>query len=289
VCNYRPVALSEVDAAAATPDAAVPAEPRYEVLPFTKAEEQALEAGAPLRLTVTTSPRHGVDRSLDVAERLRALGHSVTLHVAARMVRTAAHADEIVTRAESAGIDDLLVIGGDAPQPLGPYADAAAFLERVDAHPERPARLGIASYPEGHPLIPQDELDASLAQKAQIADYLVTQLCFDATTLLSWIAGLRAREISLPLYVGAAGRVDRRRLLEISTKVGVGPSLRFVRKQRGLATLFRSPADTAARFYDDVAPRVGDPSLGIVGFHLFTFNDLLATRSWVEERSGRRE
>jgi methylenetetrahydrofolate reductase (NADPH) len=287
VCNYRPVALSEVDAAVATPDAAVPAEPRYEVLPFKKAEEQAHEVGAPLRLTITTSPKHGVDRSLDVAERLRALGHDVALHVAARMVRTAAHADEIVARAKAVGIDDLLVIGGDAPQPLGPYADAAEFIERVETHPDRPARLGIAGYPEGHPFISQDELEASLERKARVADYLVTQLCFDEAALISWIDGLRARGMSLPVYAGAAGHVDRRRLLEISTKVGVGASLRFLRKQRGLATLFRSPTDTAAQFYDGVAPRVGDPRLGIIGFHLFTFNDLLATRRWVEERSER--
>jgi methylenetetrahydrofolate reductase (NADPH) len=288
VCNYRAVALSEVDAAVATADAAVPAEPRYEVLPFKKAEEQAAEVGERLRLTITTSPKHGVDRSLDVAERLRRLGHDVTVHVAARMVRAAAHADEIVERAKAAGIDDLLVIGGDVPEPLGPYVDAAEFLERVAAHPSRPARLGIGGYPEGHPLIPTDELDAALERKAGVADYLVTQLCFDVQALISWIEGLRARGISLPLYAGAAGHVDRRRLLEISTKVGVGPSLRFLRKQRGLATLFRSPTDTAARFYDAVTPRVGDPRLGIVGFHLFTFNDLLATRRWVEKRSERR-
>jgi methylenetetrahydrofolate reductase (NADH) len=288
VCNYRRVALSEVDAAVATADVAAPAEPRYEVLPFKKAEEQAAEVGERLRLTITTSPRHGVDRSLDVAERLRALGHEVTVHVAARMVRAAAHADEIVERAKAAGIDDLLVIGGDVSEPLGPYVDAAEFLERVAAHPSRPARLGIGGYPEGHPLIPTDELDAALERKAGVADYLVTQLCFDVQALISWIDGLRARGISLPLYAGAAGHVDRRRLLEISTKVGVGPSLRFLRKQRGLATLFRSPTDTAARFYDAVAPRVGDPRLGIAGFHLFTFNDLLATRRWVEKRSERR-
>ena len=285
MCNYRAVALSEVESAVATPDAAVLAEPRYEVLPFKKAEEQAAEVGERLRLTITTSPKHGVDRSLQVAERLRTLGHDVTVHVAARMVRAVSHADEIVERARASGIDDFLVIGGDLPEPVGPYAGAAELLERIAAHPARPARLGIGAYPEGHPLIPEHELETALERKARVADYLVTQLCFDVETLTSWIGGLRARGISLPLYVGAAGPVERRRLLEISTKIGVGPSLRFLRKQRGLATLFRNPADTAARFYDGVAPRVGDPQLGIVGLHFFTFNDLLATRRWVEKRS----
>ena len=37
--------------------------------------------------------------------------------------------------------------------------------------------------------------------------------------------------------------------------------------------------------FDQLHPRVGE--LGIVGFHLFTFNDLTGTRAWYEERTGR--
>jgi methylenetetrahydrofolate reductase (NADPH) len=94
---------------------------------------------------------------------------------------------------------------------------------------------------------------------------------------------VRGRGIDLPVYVGAVGPIERRRLLEISMRIGVGPSLRFVRKQRGLTRLFRSPLDSAARFYDDVAPHVGDERWGIAGFHFFTFNELVATREWYEQ------
>ena len=96
------------------------AEPRYEVLPFGDVEEQAAAIGTPLRLTVTTSPKHGVDRSLALAVRLRERGHRLTVHLAARMVRSESHLDEIVGRAHDASIDDFFVIGGDAPEPLGP-------------------------------------------------------------------------------------------------------------------------------------------------------------------------
>src|SRR5881227_3466299 len=119
------------------------AEARNEVMPFARAEAQAAEIGETLRLTVTTSPKHGVDRSLAVATRLRALGHDVTLHVAARMVRDESHLDEIVTRAHASGIDDFFVVGGDAPDPLGPYAEAARLLYALVAHPRRPRLIGI--------------------------------------------------------------------------------------------------------------------------------------------------
>jgi len=64
---------------------------RFEIMPFPKGEAQAAELPEPVRLTVTTSPKHGVDHPLDVSERLRALGHGVTVHLAAWMVRDRAH------------------------------------------------------------------------------------------------------------------------------------------------------------------------------------------------------
>jgi methylenetetrahydrofolate reductase (NADPH) len=262
----------------------VPVGPRYEILPFGKGPEQAVQLGTPLHLTVTTSPKHGVDRSVDVALRVRDAGHSVTLHLAARMVRGEDHLTEILERTSGAGIDDLFVIGGDAPEPLGPYSAAGELLDVLVEHALRPPLIGIGGYPEGHPLIAQDVLDAALDEKARVADYLVTQLCFDTKALLTWLEGIRGRGIELPLYLGAVGPIERVRLLEIATRIGVGPSLRYLRKQRGITQLFRNPSNSALRFFDQLQPRVGE--LGIVGFHLFTFNDLTGTRAWYEERAA---
>jgi methylenetetrahydrofolate reductase (NADPH) len=284
VCNDRAVTVSQLDPGRAGPMSDVVFQPRFEILPFGDVEEQAAQTDTPLRLTVTTSPKHGIDRSLEVAIRLRALGHGVTLHVAARMVRAESHLDEILERCLAAGIDDLLVIGGDAPDPPGPFTDAGELLDVLQDRPLRPERIGIGGYPEGHPLISTQILEAALEHKARVADYIVTQLCFDAQILLTWVDRLRERGIDRPVYVGAVGPVERRRLLEISTKIGVGPSLRFLRNQHGLTALVRSPTDAAVTFYDDAAPQVGDPRRGIVGFHFFTFNDLLGTRRWEKRR-----
>jgi methylenetetrahydrofolate reductase (NADPH) len=260
--------------------------PRFEILPFGRGIEQAAQVGEPLHLTVTTSPKHGVDHSVEVAVGLRGLGHTVTLHVAARMVRSAAHLDEILARTTEAGIDDLFVIGGDAESPLGPFGAAGELLELLAEHPSRPSTIGIGGYPEGHPLIAPEVLEAALEEKSQVASYIVTQLCFDVPALLAWLRDVRGRGIELPVLLGAVGPVERRRLLEIATRIGVGPSLRFVRKQHGLARLFRSPLDSAARFYADAAPCVGEPELGIAGFHFFTFNDLIGTWTWQRSRAA---
>jgi len=267
------------------PEASVALRPRFEVLPFGKGIEQALGLAEKLHLTVTTSPKHGVDLSVEVAERFREVGHTVTIHVAARMVRGEDHLTEILERSRAAGIDDLFVIGGDAEEPLGPFASAGELLRVLVGHPLRPATIGIGAYPEGHPLIAPDVLDAALDEKARVADYIVTQLCFDMTTVANWLAAVRDRGIRQPVVLGAVGPVERMRLLEIATRIGVGPSLRFLKKQRGIMQLFRSPTHSATSFYDAAAPVAFRHELGIAGFHFFTFNDLTGTRAWELERN----
>ena len=48
---------------------------RFEVLPFARAEEEAARLPEPVRLTVTSSPSHGLDKTIETATRLRVLGH----------------------------------------------------------------------------------------------------------------------------------------------------------------------------------------------------------------------
>lgn len=260
---------------------------RYEVLPFRSSAEQAAEIATPLELTVTASPRHGIDRSLDHALGLRALGHHVALHLAARMIESRQHLDAILARAAGAEIDDLFVIGGDLHEPRGQYASASELLEDLAGHPLQPAAIGVAAYPEGHPLIEDRELEAALKHKAQAASYMVTQICFDPDVLLAWLARVRENGIDLPLYVGATGQVDQRRLLEVSVRVGVGQSLRFLRRQRGAGRLLRGSGDATQRFCDTIDAASSDPRLGIVGFHFFTFNELVATWRWQQGRCVR--
>jgi methylenetetrahydrofolate reductase (NADPH) len=253
---------------------------RFEVLPLGCAEEQAAQLERPVRLTVTCSPRHGPDRSVAVARRLRALGHAVTVHIAARMVRDRAHLDELLAAMTECGADDIFLMGGDATPPQGEYASAVALLPLLSEHPRRPRAIGIAGYPEGHPLIAPQTLADTLERKSSLADYITTQLCFDPEAVLAWISETRARGVHLPVLVGLPGVVDRRRLLEVSMRIGVGPSLAFLRKQRGLRRLLGRSRVTPDHVHDALAPRLGDRELNIGGFHYSTFDQLVKTWQW---------
>jgi methylenetetrahydrofolate reductase (NADPH) len=104
---------------------------RFEIMPFGAGIEQAAEMPEHVRLTVTCSPKHGPDLSVDVGTQLRTFGHEVTIHLCSRMVRDHAHLDELLARMAEAGIDDVFLVGGDAPEPLGEFSSAVQLMPLV--------------------------------------------------------------------------------------------------------------------------------------------------------------
>jgi methylenetetrahydrofolate reductase (NADPH) len=184
-------------------------------------------------------------------------------------------------------LEDVFLIGGDATPPQGPYPSAVDLLPVICDHAHRPREIGIAGYPEGHPLVDPARLEEALDRKSAHADYITTQLCFNPEAVLAWVRETRDRGVELPVLVGVPGVVDRRRLLEISMRIGVGPSLAFLRKQRGLRKLLRPARVTPDEIYDALAPWLDDRELNIAGLHYYTFDQLLETWRWERQRTGR--
>jgi methylenetetrahydrofolate reductase (NADPH) len=260
---------------------------RFEVLPFEDIAAEAARLPRPVRVTVTCSAKHGPDSGVETAARLRELGHSVTVHIAARMVRDRDHLDRLLAGMADVEVEDLFLIAGDVEQPVGEYSSAVELLPSVADHPQRPELIGVAGYPEGHPLISDEELERALRAKAPLADYVVTQMCFDAQTLRGWIEREREQGLELPVVIGMPGKVTRRKLLRMATRIGVGPSLDFLRKQRGLRALL-SRGSTADRLLEDVEPLLENPVLAVAGFQYFTFNELLQTWEWHQREAFKR-
>lgn len=281
--------MSRAGAPAITDQAAVSVllrEPRYEVIPVKGIEEKvaALPYGA--TVTVTASPAHGIERTLDVSAALAARGYAVVPHLAARMITGRGHLERLVQRLEGTGIREAFVVGGDATPPAGAYGDAGDLLEELAglAHPF--ARVGVGGYPEGHPLVADDKLMEALLRKQRFASHVVTQLCFDADALAAWAADIRTAGVTLPVLVGLPGVVERKKLAEISLKSGVGQSLRYLRKHgREIVTLARSRRYDPTRLAVEVAEHAADVALGLRGVHLFTFNQVEPTRDWVARMS----
>lgn len=247
--------------------------PRYEVLPIAGTLEMVGQhVPRDLPVTVTSTARRGLEATLTLTEELAAHGYPSVPHLAARLVRDKRHLGDVLDRLHAAGVRDVFVVAGDG-SPIGDFPDAGALLAAID---RRPASLGVAGYPEGHPLITASELDRALIAKEQYGDYVVTQMCFDPAALGTWIGHVRAMGVTLPVYVGVAGPVDRLRLLRVATRIGVGSSLRYARKQRGGARLLRSGGYRP----DALLAELGD---GVEGLHVYTLGDVAATERWRQE------
>ena len=266
-------------------------DPRYEVFP-AKGTEQAVLESVPrgMTVTVTASPVKGLDATIDLAEKLAAHGYRVVPHLAARSVTGEAHLAEIIARLQAAGVDDVFVPGGDATHPAGPFDSALPLLERLDEMGGPFRRVGITGYPESHPKIHDDITIQAMWDKRRYASYIVSNVCFDAAQLSRWIQRIRTRGVTLPLYVGLAGPAERTRLLRMAAVAGASESARFIGRHPSWILRFWVPGGYSPdRLLDRAAGVLTAPGSGVVGLHLFTFNQLQQTEHWRRaalERTG---
>jgi methylenetetrahydrofolate reductase (NADPH) len=264
---------------------------RYEVFP-ARGTEQAVADLVPagMTVTVTASPVKGLDPTIELAEKLAARGYRVVPHLAARSVAGQAHLDGIVARLKAAGVDDVFVPGGDAAHPAGPFDGALPLLERLAEMGGPFGRIGITGYPESHPKIDDDVTVQAMWDKRRYATYIVSNVCFDAARLGRWIERIRARGVTLPLYVGLAGLAERGRLLRMAAVAGASESARFITRHPGWILRFWVPGGYSPdRFLDRAAAVITAPGSAVAGLHLFTFNQLQAAEKWRRaalERTG---
>ena len=255
--------------------------PRFELLPTKGAEEQADHLPRDAKVAVTCSPTKGIESTLRFSEKLLQRGFRVVPHIAARLVADRAHLEKILRWFDEHSLREIHVIGGDSTEPVGPYASAFELLSAMSRLEHGVEEIGIGGYPDGHPLIDDEELDRALVDKQPFASYVVTQLCFDADAILAWISDIRHRGIRLPVYVGLPGVVDRKKLLQVSLKVGVGDSARFLKKQSGLVGMLLKPGGYSPdELVEKLAPYAGDGHYDIAGVHLYTFNQVESTERW---------
>ncbi len=257
----------------------------WEVVPLKSLTGEVGNLPANSRVSVTCSPNKTIEHSLDIAESLAADGHVPIVHIAARMVADRDHVRRIAERIAGIDLHELFVIAGDTPDP-GAYPDTMSLLrDLLDISSGQIRHVGVGAYPDGHAFISDRDLHAALHEKqvlladAGVYGHVSTQMCFSAATISSWIRRERAAGFELPVHLGVPGVVDRARLMTMGMRLGVGTSLRYLRKNRGgVAKLLTSSSFNPSRLLDPLAGELDD--LGITGLHVFTFNQIGATARW---------
>jgi len=264
-------------------------EPRFELMPFDSFEGQMEQLPDGAEIAVTASPQLGLDATVEWSEKAAARGYEPIPHVAARYVEDRDHLDAIATRLTEAGVTDIFVPGGDREDPVGEFESAYELLVALDELGHEFEDVGITGYPEGHDFLDDRTLEEAMAKKAPYATYITTQLCYDPDAVTDWIERIRDRGIDLPVEVGIPGVMKYQRLLNISQKVGVGDSIRFLRKTSGIVGFVRQLVGSRGKYepdalVDGLAPYADDPEYAIRGLHIYTFNQVADTEAW---RRGR--
>ena len=194
-------------------------------------------------------------------------------------MRDRIHLEEVLARLKDAGVRELFVPAGDAPEP-GEFQGAAELLAAMGEARSQLERIGITGYPESHHLISDEDTIRAMFEKAEMATDIISQLCFEADVIRDWIRNVRERGTHLPIWIGMPGCVDEAKLMRITMKIGMAESARYLRHTRGVLARVLKRQFKPDRLLRDLTPVVSDPDANVAGFHLYTFNEVGRTERW---------
>ena len=255
-----------------------------EIIPVPGIEERLGALQPNSHVAVTCSPTKGVDETIELSEKLIAQGFQVIPHIAAKCVSGEKHLETIVKRLDALSIESIFVPGGDRPEPIGEFNNAYDLLKALQKSGHNIKNIGIAAHPEGHPDVNEKILMEALEKKKDLADYIVTQMCFDANILGDWLVRINQQGIHLPVWVGLPGAIERGRLLRTSLRIGVGDSLRFLRKKSQVAAeLMKSSIYNPDKLVTSISEYKDIADTNLAGYHIFCFNQIEITEKWRTE------
>lgn len=278
----------------ATPDASVAqiqafmANASFEATRPSRADIDALGATLPAStLTYLTAiPGKPLSELIEASAAVRAAGLEPVPHLSARHFADLRAVDDFLAACVSrAGVRTALLVGGDIAEPKGSVRDALAVIESglLEKHGLRD--IGLAGFPDGHPQMSEDELEANLVTKLAalqqhgLESHIVTQFCFNARPLLAWFSWLRARGVHAPVRIGLAGPTNLLTWLNYARRCGVKASAEALASRSGLVKqAFRPVAPDPL-----IRKLAGAAAAGLIDnaqAHFFAFGGVVQTAKW---------
>lgn len=230
---------------------------------------------------IASLPKSTLDDQVNAAIKLHQSGLTPVPHIVARNINDLSSLSNALDRFTSeAKVTKALILGGDRDQPLGEFNASLQLIETGLLQKAGIDKIYLGCYPEGHPRISTDILDAALdakliaAEKAGLQVELVSQFCFDAKPIIAFAKNLRQRGIKAPFRVGIAGPSSRATLVKYAIICGVGSSLRALKERQSLAKNMMA-GETPEKLLNELATAFAQqPELGFSGVHFFTFASL---------------
>ncbi len=227
------------------------------------------------------------------AASLKRAGHVPIPHVGARHVESAVQLRQLAEQLRDAGVDRILIIGGDRATPAGPYDSTLGVMQTGAFQKVGITRIAVGGFPEGNPYISEKVLNealqakVSLARKEGLQLSIITQFCFKAEPVIAWVRSVRARGIDIPIRVGLAGPASLLTLMRYAVRCGVGNSLHVLKENPSFARILteRGPEPIIRELAASMADGDGR-QLDIAGLHFYVFGGFKKTMDWIDaERS----
>ena len=264
---------------------------------FSNGRPEEIEAVAqllPRGMTVFLPVLHGrtLGSRLGLMEMLHGAGFDVVPHLAARRISSRDELRGFLDAARRMGaLRRVLIVGGDARHPAGPYPDATAVLESGLLQEYGVSEVGFAGYPEGHPQLDAEVIRSALLAKLETASrlglgyHVITQFSFVPARILEYCAWLATAAEGTPVYAGLAGPASIRQLVHFARYCGVTASLSAVGKL-GVKVAQLTDHMRVDEQLGLLASRVDSRARGssnLTGIHLFSFGGFTATAQWMHD------
>ncbi|QWU89366.1 hypothetical protein CA3LBN_003689 [Candidozyma haemuli] len=116
--------------------------------------------------------------------------------------------DEALSKAHASGCQNILALRGDPPldgsESTGDFKYAKDLIRYIRKNYGDHFNIGIAAYPEGHPEEEDDvKLLSYLKEKVDAgADFIITQMFYDADNFISWCSKIRKIGVEIPIIPG---------------------------------------------------------------------------------------
>ena len=241
------------------------------------------------KVNVTNLPKTSVTDIFATVEKLKHDGMNPVPHITARTVIDEDELARMVEKYATLEVSEVLIIAGNKFQPAGSFSSSSDLIGSGVFEHFGIINLGVAGHPEGSPDITQQQLEDAIDQKNHLAAsrglniFLETQFCFDAQRIIDWEKAIRDRGNSLPIRVGVAGPTKLLSLINFAIKAGVGPSLKFLIKERDkLTKLVHSydPTDLILSLAPKFSP---EANTCFESIHFYSFGGFRKTAEYAQE------
>jgi methylenetetrahydrofolate reductase (NADPH) len=263
--------------------------PRFEVMPFDSVKPKINDLPVNSSVAVTTSEQLGIEKTINFCEEISSQDRKIIPHIASRYIQDEKHFDEIYNRLKNIGVEDVFIPAGDLEDAEGRFESSYDLIKYIKSEDLNFDRIGVTGYPEGHEFLSKETLWEYLELKSEIADYIVTQICFDPEKIIAWAEKVQSKSYNYDIVVGVPGVVEIEKMIKISRKIGVGDSLKFVKKTTGVIDFLRNIISSKGRYNPEslVQSLEKSETVNFSSYHFYTFNRIESTSNWFQRTDVR--